>query len=329
MKLANIIGHGEIIRALCRAVEQNRVSHAYLFAGPDGVGKTTTALAFGAALLCRQPDCGDACGQCRDCRQVAGQNHPDLHRIAPEGASIKIGQMREMLRRITLSPYQGQRQIFLVEQADLMTHEAANCLLKTLEEPPAGTVLVLISDRPQALLPTILSRCQIFTFHPLPAEQVAGILERETAVSRDELELLARLTGGCPGRAVRLAGMKGGYFAVRQRVVDMAAGLGRASVTEACRQAALLAEDKEQALVYLELFLLWYRDLLVWTETGAPGLLFNQDYLPLVDREARFYSRTRLLAIIKEIEGTRDSLLANVNTRLALEMLFMRLAGAA
>ncbi|MDQ0285218.1 DNA polymerase-3 subunit delta' [Desulfofundulus luciae] len=329
MKLANIIGHGEIVRALCRAVEQNRVSHAYLFAGPDGVGKTTTALAFGAALLCRQPESGDACGQCRDCRQAAGQNHPDLHRIAPEGASIKIGQVREMLRRITLSPYQGQRQIFLVEQADLMTHEAANCLLKTLEEPPAGTVLILISDRPQALLPTILSRCQIFTFHPLPPEQVAGILERETAASRDELELLARLTGGCPGRAVRLAGMNGGYFAVRQRMVDLASGLGRASVTEACRQAALLAEDKELALVYLELFLLWFRDLLVWKETGAPGLLFNQDYLSLVDREARFYSRTRLLAIIKEIEGTRDSLLANVNTRLALEMLFMRLAGAA
>ncbi len=329
MKLANIIGHGEIIRALCRAVEQNRVNHAYLFAGPAGVGKTTTALAFGASLLCRQPQKGDACGQCQDCRQVDGQNHPDMHRIAPEGASIKIGQMREMLRRITLSPYQGKRQVFLVEQADLMTHEAANCLLKTLEEPPAGTVLILISSRPQSLLPTILSRCQIFTFHPLPAEQVVRILERETAVSREEVAVLARLTGGCPGRAVRLAGVAGGYFAVRQRAVDLATGLGRASVMEACRQAALLAEDKELALIYLELLQLWYRDLLVWMETATPGLLFNRDYLSLVDREARFHSRIRLIAAIKEIEGTRDSLLANVNTRLALEMLFMGLAGAA
>ncbi|MGB9804241.1 DNA polymerase III subunit delta' [Desulfofundulus sp.] len=329
MRLAEIIGHGEIVRALRRAVEQDRVSHAYLFAGPDGVGKTTTALAFGAALLCRYPGSGDACGKCRDCRQVAGQNHPDLHRIAPDGASIKIGQVREMLHRIALSPYQGQRQIFLVEQADMMTGEAANCLLKTLEEPPAGTVIILISGRPQALLPTILSRCQIFTFHPLPAGQVVSILQKEMAASRGELELLARLTGGCPGRAVRLAGVDGGYSAFRQRVVDLAAGLGRASFTEACRQAALLAEDKELALACLEFFLLWYRDLLVWKETGAGGLLFNQDYLSLVEREARFYSSTRLLAMIREIEKTRDSLMANVNTRLALEVLFMRLAGAA
>ncbi|MCS5696866.1 DNA polymerase III subunit delta' [Desulfofundulus thermocisternus] len=328
MKLADLTGHEEIIRALRRAVEQNRASHAYLFAGPEGVGKTTTALAFGAALLCRNPEQGDACGRCRDCRQVAARNHPDLHRLVPEGASIKIGQVREVLRLITLSPFQGQRQVFVVEQSDLMTREAANCLLKTLEEPPAGTVLILISDRPHALLPTIISRCQVLTFQPLLPEQVSVILKRVTDAPDEEVELLSRFSGGCPGRAVRLAGTEGGYFGLRQRMLELAAGLNRASLAEALQRAAAVAGDKEDALTCLELFLLWYRDLLVCKETGTPELLFNRDLFPLIDREARIYSRGQLLRVIKEIEKTRDSLLANVNTRLAMEMLFMRLAGA-
>lgn len=328
MNLRQIIGHKEITSTLRRAIEQKRVAHAYLFAGPAGVGKATTARAFAAALLCRQPRDGDACGQCRDCRQMEEANHPDLHRVIPHGSSIKIGQVREMLRNIMLSPYQGRRKVYLLEKSDLMTAEAVNCLLKTLEEPPADTVLILTSARPQALLPTVLSRCQVFSFHPLPVDLVVQILEKERSLTREEAQLPALLAGGCPGRALELAD-EGEYLAGRERVLELAAGLGRSSINQTCGQAAVWAEDKEKVLFCLELLQLWYRDLLIWQETAAKELLVNQDRLSLVRQEAGLYNRTRLVAAIKEIERTRDSLSTNINTRLALEMLFMRLAGVA
>ncbi|MBE3588558.1 MAG: DNA polymerase III subunit delta' [Thermoanaerobacteraceae bacterium] len=327
MKLERIIGHEHIVTALRRVVEEERVAHAYLFAGPSGVGKTTVAGAFAAALLCRQPRLGDACGQCRDCLQVAGENHPDLHRILPEGSSIKIEQVREMLRRLVLRPYQGERQVHLVMDADLMTAGAANCLLKTLEEPPPGAVLILITARPQALLPTVVSRCQVFTFHPLPVAAVAAVLDRELSLPPAEAQTLARLSGGCPGRALQMAAVEGGYGAEREKVLELAVMMGRATGGETLSLAASWAEDKQRALVGLELLQMWYRDLLVWRETGDGEMLINRDRREAIAREAARYDRGGLLSRIRAIEETRNSLAVNVNTRLALEMLFLGLAG--
>jgi DNA polymerase-3 subunit delta' len=144
MKLfREIIGHQENIQLLQNAISQNQVAHAYLFLGPKGVGKKTTALAFARALFCSCPIGGDACGRCRCCQQVSEGNHPDLYLISPTGSSIKIDQVREIQKKAIIKPYQGQRVTFLLELVETMTSEAANCLLKLLEEPNQGVSFIL------------------------------------------------------------------------------------------------------------------------------------------------------------------------------------------
>lgn len=325
MNWERIIGHKEILLALRRAAETGRVGHAYLFAGPPGVGKATVAYVFAAALLCRSPQKGEACGRCRECRQLIAGNHPDLQRIHPEGASIKISQIRELQRMAFLTPRQGSRRVFLLEEADLMTREAANSLLKVLEEPPGGTVIVLISSRPQALLPTVLSRCQVFTFQPLTVGEVAEVLVKEAGLPREVAEEVAHLSGGSPGRALQLA--HGEFKDLRQKASALLCELQKSPVLEALRQAALLAEDREKALVFLDLLEIWLRDLLAWKETKDEGMVFYRDHLPFIRREADRYPRRQLVGLIKQVEVTKDLLWANANARLALEVLFLRLAG--
>ena len=326
MKWEKIIGHRENVLALRQAVAAGRVGHAYLFAGPRGVGKTAVARAFAAALLCPAPAVGEACGRCRDCRQLAAGNHPELQEIRPDGASIKIDQVRELQRVAYLTPRQGSRRVFLVEEADLLTREAANSFLKVLEEPPERTVIILLSSRPQALPPTVLSRCQVFTFRPLPVREVEEVLVREAKLAPEVAGEVALLSGGSPGRALELA--RGDFAELRRRACGLPGMLRQSPVLEVFRQAALLAEDREKALTFLDLLEAWLRDLLVWRETSAERLLINRDRVSLVRQEAAAYRRRDLVGLLKQVGATKELLRANANTRLALEVLFLRLAGA-
>jgi len=212
---SEIYGQNNAIDLLRRSFARRMISHAYLFCGPSGVGKKTCAEAFARALLCHQPTEGDACGKCRSCRQVEGGNHPDFIKIEPEGGSIKIDQAREIQRRMTLAPFQGGRQICLIDRAESMTDEAANCFLKILEEPPAGVVFILICVQPYALLTTVLSRCQQVLFQLLPIPQVALILARLPGVKQEEADLTALLSGGSVGQAIDL--LDGGSLNERRK----------------------------------------------------------------------------------------------------------------
>jgi DNA polymerase-3 subunit delta' len=295
--LHEIAGHQQIVQTLMNTVSSGHVVHAYLFAGPAGVGKETTARAFARALLCSQPVAGDACGFCRDCRQVESYNHPDLYTIEPAGASIKIEQVRGMLRRIPYRSYQGGRKVFLIRQAELMTADAANCLLKTLEEPPGDTVIILISEQPQSLLPTILSRCQQCNFK----SSMGRALAYANGTYQAEQELALRLARDLPGSACH----------------------------EALAMAEQLAGQKGQVSTILEILKCWYRDLLVYKLTGETGLLYHSDHLDTLEKEYGRFETGRLMAILEEVETTRKKIEANANTRLALEILFLHLAETA
>jgi len=323
--LRDIIGHGQVIRTLLNAVSNDKVSHAYLFAGPEGVGKATTALAFARALLCAGPVGGDACGECRECRQVEHSSHPDFYCLSPDGLSIKIEQVREIQRKAVFRSYQGGRKVFLIEQAEAMTAEAANCLLKILEEPPGGTVFILLSARPQALLPTVLSRCQQYFFRHISGCELASSLSGQHGFPPEEARLLAALSGGSMGKALAWAG--GSFQKERAAAVKLSAALEDAGALEALEIAGELSKTRKDVLNLLDMLACWYRDLLVWKKTGEAGLLFNRDLADLLKKEAVFWKTGRLVEIIESIEKVKDKIQANANTRLALEALFLRLAG--
>ncbi|MDD2553121.1 MAG: DNA polymerase III subunit delta' [Desulfotomaculaceae bacterium] len=323
--LQQIVGHKQSIKILNKAISSGRVAHAYLFAGPEGVGKETTAMAFARALLCSCPAGGDACGTCRECRQLSSGNHPDFYLVEPAGASIKIEQVREIQRRVPYCSYQGGRKIYLIRQAEAMTAEAANCILKTLEEPPRDTVFILLSARPQVLLPTILSRCQALYFKEMSVPDLIRGLVSLNEMPEEEARLYASLSGGSMGRALSYA--SGALMADRDAANALAGALWHGGPLESVEMAEKASESKPKAIFTLDTLACWYRDLLVWREAGEAGSLFNTDRVDTIKTEAARYDTGRILAIIEEIMSTKRKIEVNANTRLALETLFLRLSG--
>lgn len=232
-----IQGQTGAVDLLRRTIARHRVVSSYLFAGPEGVGKALAASVFARALNCRvQP--GEGCGECPECRAIARGGHPDLHRLAPSSKSRQI--VIEQLRRMRASVYQSARgdnwKIFLIEEADRMNPAAQNAFLKTLEEPPPKTVLILITSQPGSLLPTIRSRCQTVAFAAWPFSLMKPFLEEKLGLSGEECSVLHSLSGGCPGRALRFH--REGLLETRREVIGPLAG-GRPL---SAREASELAE---------------------------------------------------------------------------------------
>jgi DNA polymerase-3 subunit delta' len=201
MAFSSILGHERALRVLRRALASDRVPHAYLFWGPEGVGKEAVAKAAAQVLLCagaEQVEPGTACGVCAACRKVEAGSHPDLHLVVPEGASIPIAAVRRLQETLSYQAFERGRKVAIIRDSSRMTREAANALLKTLEEPPAGTHLVLLAHHRNQLLPTLVSRCQSLRFDPIAEDLVARLLESD-GVAPEVAETMAGVSGGCPG----------------------------------------------------------------------------------------------------------------------------------
>jgi DNA polymerase III subunit delta' len=203
-----ILGHDRQRRAFANAVSRDRLGHAYLFVGPRGIGKHSFAAETARALLCENPS-GDlvACDRCRSCLLMEAGNHPDFFKVVrpEEKNEIPVEVMRELCRGLSLKSARGRGKIALLEDADDLNPESANCFLKTLEEPPPHSVFFLIGTTPERQLPTVVSRCQVLVFAPLPDETVAGILRQHGITDGKLLERLVHLGHGSPGQALGLA----------------------------------------------------------------------------------------------------------------------------
>ena len=324
-----IIGHQQIIEQLQRTVTSERIAGAYLFVGPAGVGKETVAHYFARLIFCQQkaeplgspsvPGKEPVCGTCLACRKIDSGNHPDLQFIRPEGSLLKIGQIRELQRQVIYEPLEASRKIYILTDVDRMNPEAENCLLKTLEEPPAASVLILLTSNVQALLPTTRSRCQILQFHPMPTQELAEILMDRFLVTPEQATAVAIATGGSIGKA--LTQLEKGD-PLTEKVPEI--------LRETDRLAAFrLAEDFKNDPETLGELVTWYRDLL-FLQQGAPKELITHIYsLEELRAIVPYYSRLRIQQAIQTIFDTK-SLLENTNTNatLALEVMCLKLLKA-
>ncbi|MGD2127237.1 MAG: DNA polymerase III subunit delta', partial [Desulfobacteraceae bacterium] len=201
---SQIIGQEKAISFLKRVIAQEKIPHAYLFAGIPGIGKTTTAIALTRAMNCQEPARGEGCGRCQPCRQINSGNFPDVEFIRPDGQNIKIEQIRNLDRTLAFKPLSGRYRVSIIRQAEAMTQEAANAFLKTLEEPPPGNILILNVTEPLDLLPTIVSRCQKVAFRPIPARLIKAWLKDRKGLVEDEASILAKISDGSLGRAIEM-----------------------------------------------------------------------------------------------------------------------------
>lgn len=326
MQWNEIVGHDDNINALKAMLENGRVPHAMLFAGPEGVGKAAVANVFAAGLLCTGGGL-KPCGDCPSCRRAQNMSHPDLVAVSPDGASIKIDQVRELQREIALTPYYGQRRVGIIDAAETMTTQAANSLLKTLEEPVGNTVFILLTSARQQLLDTIISRCRVLTFHALPNDVLSRALVGR-GISSEQADAAARISGGRMGAALSLASEGG--LAARDQAAEIVMALPNWSLKDVWDTAALFDKlDRQQALVLYKYMTLVLRDILIYLALQDNKLEFNVDIAGRLATAARNWSEQNLLVALEAVETARKALAANANIRLTSEALLIKLRDAA
>ena len=329
----NIIGHEHQKYLLTRAANEDMVSHAYLFSGPEGVGKKLTALEFAKALNCKSdpkspPDVECGCGSCS---KVARGIHPDVVLVEYEGVNdIKVDQIREGVEdKLFLKPFEGSFKVVIVDESERMNRSAQNAFLKTLEEPPPDSVIILVTSRETALLPTIRSRCQIVRFSPLPTESIVKILEKETQLSESDLELSSRLSEGSPGLALEF---DKDLIDWRKELLLKISGLDYRSASEVSELADSMPtestpEDSRKLRLAVEFISLWLRDLIMIKIGADKEFLTHTDIMEDSIRAARQLSTEDILKRQSSLEHAWSEIFyANANKRLSLENLFINLA---
>jgi DNA polymerase-3 subunit delta' len=325
LRFTEIIGQDKAKKLLRRAVEQGRLSHAFLFKGPMGVGKKTFARTFAASLNCLNPEGQEPCGLCPSCRKFYSGSHPDFLIIEPEGAAIKINQVRQLKKDLAFPPLEAKIRVVLLCEIQTMRREAANSLLKTLEEPPDQTVLILTGDEAGSLLPTILSRCQTVPFFPLPQGEVAKILARESGIAPERAATLAAMAEGSLGRARLLLAQD--LLGLREKIIDTLLHLEPdtpAALLTLGELAEAAARLKGELTELLELLATWLHDLLLFGQ-GAPGSIINHDLAPTFPSGCRRWSAVQLSERLELLDSARRQLARNCNPTAVCEVLFFGL----
>jgi DNA polymerase III subunit delta' len=322
----DIVGNTWAVEMLQRDLAQDRVRHAYLFTGPAGVGKRTLAAQFARALLC--PNANPPCGQCRHCMLTARGSHPDLLTVEPikktRNAFISVDAVREVIKALQLRPVEAQRRVAQLLNFHAANREGMNAFLKTLEEPPGQSVILLTAERADDLLPTIVSRCEVVALRPLPAVQVREALITRWMVPAERADLLAHLAQGRLGYAVRLHGDDEALAARTQRLDDVQALLAGNHVARFSYAERLAKEGSERIQAVLELWLGFWRDVLLAsarvTSAGEAVQWANPDRAADIQRVAQGVTPATARTVMVSLRRTGELLEKNTNTRLALEV---------
>jgi DNA polymerase-3 subunit delta' len=320
----SLVGQNPAKRLLSRMVDKDRVAHALLFTGIDGIGKQTVAKALAMALNCRKLAGVQACKKCPSCRKMLSDNHPDLIIVEPSGTFIKIDQVRNLRKRLMFAPVQGGRRMVVVNDSHAMNAEASNAMLKMLEEPPDNTHIVLTAPQTSDLLPTIVSRCQHIAFEPLSFETIAQVLRENQDIDAESARAIAILAKGSLGKALSTETQR--WMTWRKELHERINGIGNASRETLFGFAETLARDKDRLPDALDVIIVWFRDLMM--AKFHPDKILNQDCSEVIQRKAREYTVDDLLAKIMTVSDTQRAISRNANRRLALEVMMMQLTAA-
>jgi len=322
MNWNEVIGHQDAVTMVKAMLSTGKMPHALLFAGSAGIGKSLLAKLVAAGILCSS-DREKPCGHCHSCVLFGRSEHPDFIQVAPDGATIKIDQIRLLKNVAALTPAIGAGRVCLIEDAELMTVQAANSLLKLLEEPPPGLIFILIAGTSKPLLSTILSRCRKISFHPLPVSMLEQALVHK-GYEQAAAAIAARLSGGRMGKALTLLAPDG--LVSRDMALHLLASIGQEGMSVVWEQATKLAGlDTKDIVTVLGFFLYLLRDLLIVAGQYGEQLLYNIDLVQELAGLVPVWPECRCMAAITAVKNTIRAIEGNANTRLALEELLINL----
>lgn len=319
----DIIGHKQEIAHLERAIETGKVSHAYIFSGDKGTGKRRLADAFAKTLQCEGTGVRP-CGECHSCRQAESGNHPDIIYIRHEKpTSIGVEDIREQLTGdIQIRPYNGRYKIYMIPDAERMTVQAQNAILKTIEEPPEYAVIILMTTNEQVFLDTIRSRCVVLNLKPVPDEQVKSYLMEQIQIPDYQADICVAFAQGNIGKAVRLASSED-FSAIKSSAMQLIRNAGKMEISDLIDYVKEVQEYKISIQDYLDILALWYRDMVYFKATrDIDGIVF-QDEIRTIRETVKVCSYEGVEEVMKAIESAKTRLNANVNFDLTMELLFL------
>jgi len=321
----NLIGHEWAVDMLKKHVVNGTTRHAYLFSGPPGLGRRTLALRFAQALNCQTPvAAGIPCGTCRDCKQIEAMQHADLTVIQAEaeGGTLKVDQIREARRTLTLKPYMAKYRVSIFLRFQEANDNSANALLKTLEEAPSYAVLILTADNPEQLLPTIISRCEVLRLRPLQIEQIQTALENR-GIENNRAKLIAHISGGRFGYAMRLT-ENDSLLDKREERLNELLTLLPASRVEKFAYADKLSKDKDAMRQAILFWLSYWRDVMLRTAQAETPLVNVDRNMEIEDLASRM-DLTSARLVVSGLENALEKMDRNVNSRMLAEVLLLDL----
>ena len=325
MSFGDVLGHSRPIEFLRRVIRKDTLAHSYLFWGNEGIGKKWVALQFAKALNCleEKTEEADACNRCISCRKIDNGLHPDVLVLEPENQMLKVDQVRQMQRDLAYRPHEGKRRVCVLGASDRMAPNMSNVLLKTLEEPPLHTVIILLANNTRFLLPTILSRCQPIHFNSLPVSLVSEWLVKQRGLDEREAHLLASLSEGSPGKALEI--QEEIREIPRDELLKEWVGLRTLPFETTGRWIESLPTHREHLLLVSEVAKTLLRDLVMvrTRREGSNPELIHSDLLHEMERMAEGWELSSLLNRIEALHQTILAIRSNANVSLALEAMML------
>ena len=337
MPFRDVFGHQRVVSLLSRAVARGSVPPSLLFAGPEGVGKRRVAIALAETLNCLQPTTGDglesdACGTCAACRRIARGTHPDVIVLEPgDSGTIKIDPVREIIDRAQYRPFEGRRRAVIVDHADALTDDAQSALLKILEEPPSGSVFLLVTSSPDALLSTVRSRCPRLRFGPLSPGEIADALKRDHEYGDAEARAAAADADGSLGRALEAeAADLTEARSTAQQWLTQAARSGDLSTRVQMAQSlfdkkSVPAVDRARLAACLRALSSLLRDLGILSTRADARMLANADLQGALERLAAAYDSTRSMRAFTAVDKALGALERNASPKIVADWLVLQL----
>ncbi|MDO4313021.1 MAG: DNA polymerase III subunit delta' [Eubacteriales bacterium] len=319
----DVVGHKNIIDYIKNAVQEDKVSHAYILNGARGSGKKMLAALFAETLLCEEQ--GPApCNKCHSCRQVDGGNHPDLIRVQHEKPNtISVEDIRTQVNNdIKIKPYQGPYKIYIIAEADLMTPQAQNALLKTIEEPPEYAVIFLLTENAEMLLPTITSRCVMLKLRNIRDTLIKKYLMEKMEVPDYKADMCTAFAQGNMGRAILLANSEH-FNEIREEAVQLLKYIHEMELSEIVKAVKRINAYKLEVNDYLDIIMIWYRDVLLYKATKEVEKVVFKDQISSIQEVARKSSYEGIELILESLEKAKARLRANVNFDLVMELLIL------
>ncbi len=321
MLYSQVAGQEEIKTSLIKSINKNQISHCYIFEGPKGMGKYELALIFAQSLFCENFTV-NPCNKCLSCIKINSANHPDLHIINNGETTIKRDEIDELIESIYKKPYESNKKVYIIKNANEMTQQAANTFLKTLEEPPGDSVIILLTNNINLLLPTIVSRCQSIKFRNVSKETIKLYLKENYNTTEELSDLAAEYSKGILNKAVNIINDGDSFLNNRTEIIKLFDKIIRSDSEIIYELESYFDENKDNIDTIIEIMMVWIRDIM-FVKNNMDNLVINKDFKQLAVTHSQLMKKNS--DVIEFMQNTSDNIKSNVSYKLAIDNMLLKI----